>query len=133
MSYKKQWFLAPLAFHSNGNRVGIDFDAIDDNCGGEEACGAIIGMYLHWLRDYVRVPLKKEDVREKTADVGVCFPKVTFVIENFVMILMLCFSQHSNSWFLLSVTECVCLNNVLGSIMRIAGYCVLSKGDDIDT
>ena len=58
---------------------------------------------------------------------AVLFSNVLSVIENFVMILMFYFSQHSNSRFSLPVTVCVCLFSVIGSIMRIAGSYVFRR------
>ena len=45
--------------------------------------------------------------------------KVLFLSENLFMILMFYFSPHSNTWYSLPVTVCVCVFSVLGSIMRI--------------
>ena len=49
----------------------------------------------------------------------VLISNVLFVLENFFMILMFYFSPHSNTWYSLPVTVCVCVFSVLGSIMRI--------------
>ena len=91
----------------------------------------IFFLGVHWLRDDLAVmkenPKNKDDVSvmgsvssEKAARI-VPFLNILTVIENLVMILMFYFSQHSNSWFSLPVTVCVCSFSVIGSIMRIAG------------
>ena len=49
----------------------------------------------------------------------VLLSNVLFVLENFFMILMFYFSPHSNTWYSLPVTVCVCVFSVIGSIMRI--------------
>ena len=86
-----------------------------------EGCMVLLG--LHWLRDDVSV---MDSVSSENASVIVPFSNVLFLVENFVMILIFYFSQHSNSWFSLPVTVCVCLFSVIGSTMRIAGFCVFS-------
>ena len=57
---------------------------------------------------------------------------VLFVIENLVMILLFYFSGHSNTWYALPVTVCVCSFTVLGGIMRITHFYVLGE-QDIET
>ena len=42
-----------------------------------------------------------------------------FVLENLVMILSFCFGPHSNNWYSLPVTVCVCLFSVLWCVMRV--------------
>lgn len=55
-----------------------------------------------------------------------------FVTENLVMILFFYFSGHSDTWYALPVTVCVCSFAVLGGITRITHFYVL-EGQDIDT
>ena len=78
---------------------------------------------LHWLRDDVSVLAESSEGHLLI----VLFSNVLSVIENFVMILMFYFSRHSNSWFSLPVTVCVCLFSAIGSTMRIAGLYVFIK------
>ncbi|XP_015750461.1 PREDICTED: uncharacterized protein LOC107330350 [Acropora digitifera] len=80
----------------------------------------IISLGLHWLKDDAFVCTKSRLQ-------GVLLSNVLFVIENVVMILVFYFSQHSNSWFSLPVTVCVCSFSVLGSTMKIAGWYVFSE------
>ena len=77
---------------------------------------------LHWLRD----DLSLMSNSWKNNLLTVLFSNVLFVMENFVMTLMFYFSQHSNSWFSLPVTVCVCSFSVIGSIMRIAGLYIFN-------
>ena len=56
---------------------------------------------------------------------------VLIVTENFVIILLFYFSQHSNTWFALPVTVCVCVFSFLGSVMRFIIFRVLLKGNQI--
>ena len=43
------------------------------------------------------------------------------------MILLFYFSQHSDTWYALPVTVCVCLFSVLGSVMRVTLFHILLK------
>ena len=58
---------------------------------------------------------------------------VLFVVENFVMILLFYFSQHSTTWYSLPVTVCVCVFSVIGSVMRVILYRVFLKEGSDDT
>ena len=81
----------------------------------------IISLGLHWLKDDVFVTGERNFL-------SVMLSNVLFVIENVVMILVFYFSQHSNSWFSLPVTVCVCSFSVMGSIMKIAALYVFLRG-----
>ena len=50
-----------------------------------------------------------------------------FVVENLVMILLFYFNGHSNTWYALPVTICVCVFTVLGGIMRITHFYLLNE------
>ena len=54
-----------------------------------------------------------------------------FVVENLVMILLLYFSRHSNTWYALPVVVCVCSFTVLGTIMRITHFYFLQKEEQV--
>ena len=58
---------------------------------------------------------------------NVYFSHILFVLENFFMILMFFFTYHSNAWYSLPVTVCVCVFSVLGSTMRVCLLRWLSK------
>ena len=94
-----------------------------DQCDADHLALPIIFSGLHWLRDEVFV-LSANCKDNLLAVLGV---NVLFVIENVVMILVFYFSQHSNSWFSLPVTVCVCSFSVLGSTMKIAGLYVFLR------
>ena len=55
------------------------------------------------------------------------FSNILFVLENLVMILLYYFSQHSNNWYSLPVTVCVCVLSVLGAVTRVILYHFLRK------
>ena len=117
----KWWVMGVLLFHTF---VIIIAKTILSQCsiGDREGCTVLLG--LHWLRDDVSV---MDSVSSENASRIVPFSNVLTVIENLVMILIFYFSQHSNSWFSLPVTVCVCLFSVIGSTMRIAGFRVFSE------
>ena len=87
---------------------------------------------LNWLRDDVSGLLRvwaktsSEDSR-KERRIMQLISNVLFVLENLVMILFYYFSQHSNNWFSLPVTVCVCLLSVLGAVTRVILYHFLRK------
>ena len=80
----------------------------------------LLFMGIHSLRDNFIFntigPDKNGAIR------NVYFSHILFVLENFFMILMFYFTYHSNAWYFLPVTVCVCVFSVLGSTMRI---CIL--------
>ena len=58
------------------------------------------------------------------------FSNVLFVLENVVMILLYYFSQHSNNWYSLPVTICVCVVSVLAAVARVTLCHFLRKDDE---
>ena len=90
---------------------------------GEFIFGTFFGQ---WIKDDLPFfPLKNKNPIRWVAN-------VLFVIENLVMILLFYFSAHSNTWYALPVTVCVCSFTVLGGIMRITHFYILGE-QDIDT
>ena len=55
------------------------------------------------------------------------FANALFVNENLAMIVLYYFSDHSNTWYALPVTVCVCFFTVLGGTMRIIHFHLLEK------
>ena len=122
----KWWVIGVLVSHTFVMTMAITILSYSagDECGCDEVfVVTFFGLGLHWLRDDVSV------LGESSGSflLMVPFSNVLFVIENYVMILMFYFSQHSNSWFSLPVTVCVCLFSAIGSTMRIAGLYVFIK------
>jgi len=76
---------------------------------------------VQWIKDDLSVfPLSNKSTTRWVAN-------ALFVAENLVMILLFYFSEHSNTWYALPVTVCVCSFTVLGGIMRITHFFVLEK------
>ena len=83
----------------------------------------LLFMGIHSLRDdFVELSL---DVHK--SGLTMYFSHILFVLENFFMILMSHLTYHSNAWYSLPVTVCVCVFSVLGSTMRICLLRGLSK------
>ena len=83
----------------------------------------LLFMGIHSLRDdFVELSL---DVHK--SGLTMYFSHILFVLENFFMILMSHLTYHSNAWYSLPVTVCVCVFSVLGSTMRICLFRWLSK------
>ena len=85
----------------------------------------LLFMGIHSLRDdftYITIRL---DVNGAIRNVY--FSHILFVLENVFMILMSYFTYHSNAWYSLPVTVCVCVFSVLGSKMRIFLFRWLSR------
>ena len=82
----------------------------------------IFGKFcVQWIRDDLPFfPLKNKNPIRWVAN-------SLFVVENLVMILSFHFSGHSNTWYALPVTVCVCSFTVLGGIMRITHFYVLGE------
>ena len=108
-----------MLFHTFVIVIAINFCLKGKNCNAEKVAETIILLGLHWLKDDTFVPSAENSNNNLLA---VLLSNVLFVIENVVMILVFYFSQHSNSWFSLPVTVCVCSFSVLGSTMKIAGF-----------
>ena len=85
----------------------------------------LLFMGIHSLRDdftYITI-----EADENRAIRNVYFSHILFVLENFFMILTFYFTYHSNAWYSLPVTVCVCVFSVLGSTMRVCLSRWLSK------
>ena len=130
VSYK-WWIVGVLLFHTSAI---VTTDTISLCLMG--ACNCSTGfvylvfiLCLNWLRDDTSlVSHFSESENSKTTPKRMqLFSNVLFVLENFVMILFFYFSEHSNNWYSLPVTVCVCLFSVLGSVMRVIHFRVLLK------
>ena len=130
VSYK-WWVIGVLLLHT---AVIVTVDNIliwrKGRCGFDAGFGSVLFCCVHWLRDDISLQLgKPEDLADKTILKRMqVLSNVLFVIGNFVMILLFYFSQHSNTWYSLPVTVCVCVVSVLGNVMRLIIYhCVILK------
>ena len=90
---------------------------------------------LNWLRDDVSGMLQEwaktsSEDSKKELRIMQLISNVLFVLENLVMILLYYFSQHSNNWFSLPVTVCVCMLSVLGAVTRVKLYHFFDKDDE---
>ncbi len=123
----KWWIIIVLLFHTSAIVLADAFWLCQGQCGFVEAFAYFIFLfYLHWLRDDFSALYICNEVNKKTVLKRVqLFSNVLFVIENFVMILSFYISQHSNTWYALPVTVCVCLFSVFGSVMRVFTFHVL--------
>ena len=100
--------------------ASIKFRESLDRCNEGTKTLATLFVCIHCLRDdTVDFGFKEEFSRQGLALSSVFLSNVLFVVENFFMILLFYFSPHSNTWYSLPVTVCVCVFSVLGSIMRI--------------
>ena len=121
----KWWVIGVLLFHTFVIMMATTILSCSrGKCDAGEVILAIFTVGLHWLKDDVFV--LSESCKGNLLLTVLC-SNVLFVIENFVMILMFYFSQHSNSWFSLPITVCVCLFSVTGSTMKIAGLYVFLR------
>ena len=130
VSYK-WWVVGVLLFHTSAI---VTADTLWFCREGQ--CDFVIGFAnlalffcLNWLRDDTSavihfLELENPKIPRKRMQL---FSNVLFVLENFVMILLFYFSEHSNNWYSLPVTVCVCLFSVLGSVMRVIHFRVLVK------
>ena len=122
VSYK-WWVIAILLFHTF---VVMTADGIRFLLKGEcELSISFVSVFfscVHWLRDDLSLQLGEESIPKAILKRMQLFSNVLFVIENFVMILLFQFSQHSNTWYSLPVTVCVCVFSVLGSVIRLIIY-----------
>ncbi len=122
VSYK-WWILAILMFHS-----GAIF-TVDLIWGAREERLDVIPVlpiffFLHWLRvENDADNNNNKDQRQKV----LWLSNVLFVLENVAMILLFYFSQHSNTWYSLPVTICVCSLSILGAVLRILQYSFLLR------
>ena len=114
VSYK-WWVIAVLLFHTV---VIMTVDNISSVWlkGECESINAMLASVLlccvHWLRDDLSSQ-SGHDSADKTILRSLkrmqVLGNVLFVVENFVMILLFYFSQHSNTWYSLPVTVYVCV------------------------
>lgn len=114
----KWWVIGVVFFHTFVTVIATNLVSCSR---GDDVHSVILLLALHWLKDDIFTLAGQECVWNLLA---VLLSNVLFVIENVVMILVFYFSQHSNSWFSLPVTVCVCAFSVLGSTMKIAGLYV---------
>ena len=135
VSYK-WWVVGVLLFHTSAI---VTADTLWFCREGQ--CDFVIGFAnlalffcLNWLRDDTSavihfLELENPKIPRKRMQL---FSNVLFVLENFVMILLFYFSEHSNTWYSLPVTVCVCLFSVLGSVVRVIHFRVLLKESRAD-
>ena len=128
VSYK-WWVIAILLFHSL-----LIMTADNISLWRKGKWKRIFGLYSvylccgYWLRDGISLQLSEKSAADKTKWRKMqVLSNVLFVIENFAMILMFYFSQHSNTWYSLPVTVCVCVFSVIGSVMRVIIFHLLLK------
>ena len=116
VSYK-WWVIGVLLFHTCAvvTAAAIQYRG-EVKCNAETVLGLTFFIGIHCLRDDIVDLLFEEKLKHLSI---VLLSNVLFVLENFVMILMFYFSIHSNTWYSLPVTVCVCVFSVLGSIMRM--------------
>ena len=118
----KWWVIGVVFFHNLVIVIATNFVSCSKGeCDFGDVFMVIIFLGLHWLKDDLFTQARLECDGNLLA---VLLSNVLFVIENVVMILVFYFSRHSNSWFSLPVTVCVCSFSVLGSTMKIAGLYV---------
>ena len=96
------------------------------------ACGSVPFLCLHWLIDDFSLASSLSEWKNVKRRMQL-FSNVLFVVENFVMIFLFYFSQHTNTWYSLPVTVCVCLFSVVGSVMRVIVFYFLLKDQSDDT
>ena len=124
VSYK-WWIIVVLLLHTFVITI-VDIKLFLLHGHDECDCGIYLGSVflgcIHWLRDDLLL-LVADDLPIKTVLRRIqVLSHFLFVIENFVMILLFQFSQHSNTWYSLPVTVCVCVFSVLGSVIRLIIY-----------
>ena len=123
VSYK-WWIVAILTLHS-GALFTVDLAWGVQKDGKEVMLVLPIFFFLYWLRDEFTVALfevEDEKVRKDQRKRVLWLSNVLFVVENVAMILMFYFSQHSNTWYSLPVTVCVCSLSILGAAVRLIHY-----------
>lgn len=121
VSYK-WWIIVVLTLHALIiETVGIIWFQLNCYCDIDKGIIPFFNFCVHWLRDDVAFHDQVRAKRvEKKAMQLLC--NLLTVTENFVMILMFYFSQHSNTWYSLPVTVLVCILSLLGAIIRIAHF-----------
>ena len=138
VSYK-WWVIVVLLFHTSAIVTAdtVSFFLNDQRKSGEGFKSVVFFVLfccVHWLRDDFSVQYNKHPESPDNKPILrriQLLSNFLFVLENFVMILLFYFSQHSNNWYSLPVIVCVCLFSVFGSVMRVAHFRVLLKhGND---
>ena len=125
VSYK-WWVIGVLIVHCCVMVIAAVIQNKDEDCcDATNVFFTLLFMGIHSLRDdftYITIGADVNGVIR-----NVYFSHILFVLENFFMILMFYFTYHSNAWYSLPVTVCVCVFSVLGSTMRICLLRWLSK------
>ena len=126
VSYK-WWVIGVLMVHCCVMVIAAVIQYRDKlNCDASNVFLILIFMGFHSLRDeFVNIKIGTDVNLAITW--RVYLSHILFVLENFFMILMFYFTYHSNAWYSLPVTVCVCVFSVLGSTMRICLLRWLSK------
>ena len=120
VSYK-WWVIGVLIVHCCVMVIAAVIQNKDEDCcDATNVFFTLLFMGIHSLRDDFTYIMIGADVNGVIRNVY--FSHILFVLENFFMILMFYFTYHSNAWYFLPVTVCVCVFSVLGSTMRI---CIL--------
>ena len=92
---------------------------------------SLIVSCLYWIRDdIVFLGWSRRDfVKEKQQRLTIRWlSNVLFVLENLVMIRMFHYCEHSNAWFSLPVSVCVCTFSVIGAIIRVTHkHCLMKQ------
>ena len=115
VSYK-WWVIGVLMVHCCVMVIATVIQNRDKDC-YDAFFFTLLFMGIHSLRDDFTNITIGADVNDALRNVY--FSHILFVLENFFMILMFYFTYHSNAWYSLPVTVCVCVFSVLGSTMRI--------------
>ena len=130
VSYK-WWIIFLLLFHTF---LIVTADTISYCPKGKyklvAGCASVFFSCVHWLRDDLSLQYTIDPSLANSKSLlkkMQLFSNVLFVSENCVMILLFYFSQHSDTWYALPVTVCVCLFSVLGSVMRVTLFHILLK------
>lgn len=123
LSYK-WWVIAVLLLHSLAIEMAgifwldLEWDVDLWECGSKGFLPRQLNFCLCWLRDDVSFHAQFEGETAKLKIVH-SLSNILYVTENFAMILFYYKSEHSNAWYSLTVTVCVCLFSVIGAIMRV--------------
>ena len=125
VSYK-WWVIGIVMFHSCAVLIATVIHTRDeDDRDALNVFSILLFMGIHSLRDdFVELSIAS---KKTGLTMSLYLSHILFVLENFFMILMFYFTYHSNAWYSLPVTVCVCVFSVLGSTMRICLLCWLSK------
>ena len=131
VSYK-WWVLVALLCHTVVLATAdIIWVCVEDTYGGETRSAYLLLFFcVHWVRDDTSAVVDRTE--KNVALKRLPLSNVLFVSENFVLILLFYFSQHSdNNRYSLPVTVCVCLFSVLGSVMRVITFRKLLKDNRV--